>query len=84
MFRSEINWDEISKDERIQGISPYFLSNKLSQMVSIVKKANPGVEVHDITIEDVRQFLDEKGRKPIMDKRVKKLIEDYVNIQNSM
>ena len=65
-------------------VNPFFLSYKLNQMVFHVKKANPGIEVHDITIEDVRQFLDEKGKKPIIDKRIRRLIEDYVNIKNSM
>merc|ERR1711976_105773 len=42
-FRSEINWGEISKDERFKGINPYFLSYKLNQMVLHVKRANPGI-----------------------------------------
>ena len=62
----------------------HFLSNKLSQMVGDFKKANPGFEAPDITIEDIRQYLDERAKKPYKDKRVSRLIEDYVNIKNSM
>ena len=84
MFRSENNWSEISKDKRFRGINPYFLCYKFNQMVSVVKEATPGIERDDITIEDVRLYLDEKGRKPVIDKRVRRLIEDYENIKNSM
>ena len=52
-------------------------------MVSDVKKANPGIE-RDITIEDLRQYSDERGRKPRIDKSVRSLIETYENIKNSM
>ena len=83
-FRSEINWRDISKDKRFKGINPFFLTNKLNEMVSHVKRANPGIERDNITIEDVRQFLDEKGKKPFIDKHVRRLIEDYVNFKNSM
>ena len=53
-------------------------------MVGDFKKANPGFEAPDITIEDIRQYLDERAKKPYKDKRVSRLIEDYVNIKNSM
>ena len=84
LFRSEINWDEVSKDRRFKGINPYFLSSKLSKMVYDVKKANPGSTEHDITIEDLRQYSDERGKKPRIDKSVRGLIETYENIKNSI
>ena len=82
-FRSEIYWGEVSKDKRFKGINPAFLCTKLSRMVYDVKKANPGIEL-DITIEDLCQYSDERGRKPRIDKSVRRLIENYENIQNSM
>ena len=84
MFRSEINWDEVAKDKRFKGTTSAFLRYKLKEMVGTFKRANPGIERDDIIIEDVCQFLDDRGRKPIMDKRVSALIEDYVNIKNVM
>ena len=83
-FRSDINWAEIVKDKRFQGMTTAVLSNRLNQMVSAVIEANPGIKRDDITIEDVHQYLDERARKPRIDKRVRKLIEDFENIQNSM
>ena len=53
-------------------------------MVTHVKRVNPGIERDDITIEDLRQYLDERAQKPYIVKRVSRLIEDYVNIKNSM
>ena len=83
-FRSEINWGEVIKDERFKGTTPAVLSSKLRQIVYSVRKANPDIEVHDITIEVLHQYLDERARKHYMDKRSSKLIEDYMNIKNSM
>merc|ERR1712105_566163 len=70
MFRTKVNWGEVVKDQRFKGTTPGFLSHKLAQMVSLVKKANPGIEGDDITIEDLRQYLDERAKKPYTDKRV--------------
>ena len=87
-FRSEINWGEIVKDERFEWISPYFFYYKLSQMVGDFKKANPNIEVHDITIEDLRQYLDERARNPDTDYHISKPLEDYIlyniNVTNSI
>ena len=84
MLRSEINWGEVAKDKRFQGMTPRFLSRKLANMVGSFKKANPGIVRVDITIEDLQQYLVERARKPIIDKRVSTLIEDYENIKKSM
>ena len=83
-FRSEIIWAEVVKDKRFKGMNTVFLSNKLSYMVSHAKKANPDIERDDITIEDLRQYLDERAKKPLKDKRVSRLIDDFVNIKNIM
>ena len=83
-FRCEINWGEVAKDIRFQGMTPVFLSNKLAQMVDKVKKANPEIEGRDITIKDLQQYLVERARKPRVDKRVRRLIEIYENIKTSM
>ena len=48
------------------------------------KKANLGIEAYDITIEDLRQYFDERAKRTLKDKRVSILIKDYVNIKNSM
>ena len=53
-------------------------------MVGDFKKANPGFEAPDITIEDIRQYLDERAKNPKIHKRVRRIIEDYENIKNSM
>ena len=84
-FRSEINWGEIIKDKRFKGkTTPLFLSRKFADMMSGVKKANPDIEARDITIEDLRQYSDERAKIPYKDKHFSTLIEDYVNIKNSM
>ena len=83
-FRSEINWAEIVDDKRFEGMTPAVLSNRLQQMVSAVKMLNPGIERDDITIEDLRQYLDERAKIPYKDKRVSTLIKDFKNIKNSM
>ena len=83
--RSEINWGEIIKDKRFKGkTTPLFLSRKFADMMSGVKKANPDIEARDITIEDLRQYSDERAKIPYKDKHFSTLIEDYVNIKNSM
>ncbi len=62
MFRSEINWGEIVKDKRFKGMTTYFLHKKLNVLVGNVNKANPGSELDDITIEVLRQYLDERAQ----------------------
>ena len=83
-IRSEIDWREIIKDERFKGTTQRVLSKKLAHMVFCVKKANPDLEGDDITIEDLRQHSDERGRKPRINKSVRGLIEIYENIKNGM
>ena len=53
-------------------------------MMKGVRKANPDIEARDITIEDLRQYFDERAKIPYKDKRTSILIEDYLNIKNSM
>ena len=84
MYRSEINWGEVAKDKRFHGMTSRFLSNKLKEMVGNFKRASPGIEVREITIEDLRQYLEERGSNPRVDKSVRGLIEIYENINNSM
>ena len=84
-FRSEINWGELVKDKRFKGTTPLFLQRKVGQMVSVVKNSNPGIEGDDITIEALSQYLVEGAKKPYnIENRARRLIEDYVNIKNSM
>ena len=83
MFRSETNWGEIVKDKRFKGLTPHFLQRSYCNMVGAFKKANPGVEVDDITSEALHQYLDQRVRKPKINKPIRRLIEDYVNIKNS-
>ena len=84
MFRSETNWGEIVKDKRFKGLTPHFLQRSYCNMVGAFKKANPGVEVDDITSEALHQYLDQRVRKPKINNRISRLTEDYVNIKNSM
>ena len=84
MFRNETNWGEIVKDKRFKGTTPHFLQRSYCNLVAAIKKANPGIEVDDITSEALHQYLDERARNPKTDNRFRRLIEDYMNIKNSM
>ena len=82
LFRNETNWNEIVKDERFKGTTPRYLMGIYRDLVALVKRANPGIEDDDITSEVLRQYLDNRSRNPKKDHR--KLIEDYVDIKNSL
>ena len=82
LFRNETNWSEIVKDERFKGTTPRYLMKIYSQLVGNFKRANPDIEDDDITSEKLRQYLDHRSRKQKKDHR--KLIEDYVDIKNSL
>ena len=86
LFRNETNcnWSEIVKDKRFKGTTATYLSNMYGDLVRRVKKTNPGIEDDDITSEVLRQYLDNKSRNPIKTKQHSRIIEDYVDIKNSL
>ena len=84
MFRNETNWSEIVKDERFTGTTPYFLQDIYSNLLNSVKRANPGTAGDEVTSEALLQYLDTRARNPRKLNSITKLIEDYVNIKNSV
>ena len=82
LFRNETNWSEIVKDQRFKGTTPHFLQRKYCNLVSAVKKTNPGIEDDDVTSELLLQYLDHRSHNPTKN-YYSRLISDYVTIKNS-
>ena len=83
LFRNETNcnWSEIVKDKRFKGTTPEYLIKIYADLVTKVKRSNPGIEDDDITSEVLREYLDKRSQKHR--KGHSMLIQDYVSIKNS-
>ena len=84
LFRNETNcnWSEIVKDKRFKGTTPEYLIKIYADLVTKVKRSNPGIEDDDITSEVLREYLVKRSQKHR--KGHSMLIQDYVSIKNSV
>ena len=69
-------------------MTPHFLKRSYYNLLAAIKKANPDIEVDDITSEAFHQYLDERARNPDTDYHISKPLEDYIlyniNVKNSI
>ena len=86
LFRNETNcnWNEIVKDKRFKGTTPKYLNRIYTDLVSKVKRTNPGIKDDDITSEVLRGYLDNRSQNPQILKTHSRIIRDYVDIKNSL